>query len=241
MASFSSPWPDPNSPVLSKINFGVPVSDLLLWLDIRDTFLGQNKKEQNIAAALHLAQHCKHPDAVWLTSIFEGKEDVSGADQAREVFLSFGNDDARALCFSWFLSDDRWSNLSLVNRAADMGYAFACSGLCERLMQEKKHEAFQLALKAAAHFERDGFGWLGFCFRNGIGCDVELNSAKENLLIAGELGDAQVADAFGHFFGQSDPVRWLWCSRAASHGYPYSFVFSFSEQVVNFFNYYLIF
>ena len=98
-SSFSSAWPDRNSSVLSKINFGVPLVELFKWLDVRDTLLGENNKEQDIAAALALARDCKHPDAVWLTSIFEGK-DVSTEEGARIVFLCCEND-ARALCFAW--------------------------------------------------------------------------------------------------------------------------------------------
>ncbi len=92
MASlFSSTWPDPNSPVLSKIGFGVPLVELFKWLDVRDTLLGENYKKQDITAALALARDCRHPDAVWLTSIFEGK-DVLTKERAREVFLSNQND-----------------------------------------------------------------------------------------------------------------------------------------------------
>ena len=117
MAShFSSPWPDPNSSVLSKIDFGVPLVELCKWLDVRDTFLGKNFKEQDITAALALARDCKHPDAVRLASIFEGK-DVSTEEDARNFFLNFEND-ARALCFTLLLADDRdkrlvaaWSSL----------------------------------------------------------------------------------------------------------------------------------
>ena len=81
-SSFSSHWPDPKSPVLSKIDFGV---QLLMWLDVRDTLLGRNERKQDITAALALARDCKHPDALWLTSIFEGK-DVWTKENAREVF-----------------------------------------------------------------------------------------------------------------------------------------------------------
>ncbi len=73
-SSFSSPWPDPNSPVLSEIDFGVPLVELFKWLDVRDTLLGDNCKKQDITKALFLARDCKHPDAEWLTSIFEGMD-----------------------------------------------------------------------------------------------------------------------------------------------------------------------
>ncbi len=126
MAShFSSHWPDINSCVLSKISFGVPLLELFKWLEIRDTLLGNNDKNQDIAAALALARDCKHPDAVWLTSIFEGKN-VSTKEDARKVFLSCMND-ARALCFAWHLTDDRGDDFSLLRRAAELGNAFACS------------------------------------------------------------------------------------------------------------------
>ncbi len=36
---FSAPWPDPNSPILSKMDFGVPLTELFKWLEIRDIFL----------------------------------------------------------------------------------------------------------------------------------------------------------------------------------------------------------
>ncbi len=87
-SSFSSPWPDPNSHVLSKIDFGVPLAELLKWLNVRDTLLGENQKQQDIRAALALARDCRHPDANWLTLIFEGKE-VSTKEKSREVFFFF--------------------------------------------------------------------------------------------------------------------------------------------------------
>ncbi len=151
---FFSPWPDPNSPLLSKIDFGVPLVELFKWLDVRDTLLGDNYKKQDITAALALAFDCKHPDAEWLTSIFEGK-DISTKEDAREVFLRFGND-ARALCFAWHLIDDRWNDLPLLRRAYEMGNAFACSSLCDEVWSENKEEAFRLARAAAAQHERDG-------------------------------------------------------------------------------------
>ncbi len=121
-SSFSSPLPYPNSLVLSKIDFGVPLVELFKWLDVRDTLLGQSNKKKDITAALAMARDCKHPDAVWLTSIFEGT-DVSTKEDEREVFI-LCEDDARALCFAWWLSDDRWSDFSLLRRAAEMGKRF---------------------------------------------------------------------------------------------------------------------
>ncbi len=233
-SSFSSPWPDPNSPVLSKIDFGVPLVELFKWLDVRDILLDRNLKTQDITAALALARDCKHPDAVWLTSIFEGK-DVSTKEDARNVFLSFEND-ARALCFAWFLSDGRWNDLSPLRRAAEMGNSFASSLVCgEEFRRENKEEAFRLARFTAAQHERDGFFWLGHCFREGKGCEKDLNLAKENYLIAAELGHVIAAFSYGHLLDESDPARWIWWERTAVRGVPYLFLQCFPKQVDQFF------
>ena len=223
MASFSSPWPNPNSSILSKINFGVPVSEVLLWLQARDTFLGENGKKQDIMLALNLAQHCKHPDAVWLASIFEGK-DVSTKEEAKEVFL-LHQDDARALCFAWCLSDERETDRSLLCRSVDLGYAFACSKMCKEWDVELE-DAFRLAQKAAAQHERDGFGLLGQIF---LGKDLEL--AKENCLVAAELGSVSAAIDYGSTLEENDPARWVWFSKVAVCGWPASFFQSFPRQV----------
>ncbi len=233
-SSFSSPWPDPNSPVLSKIDFGVPLVELFKWLDVRDILLDRNLKTQDITAALALARDCKHPDAVWLTSIFEGK-DVSTKEDVREVFLCCEND-ARALCFAWHLIDDRWNDLPLLRRAYEMGNAFACSTLCVEVWGENNEEAFRLAQVAAAQHERDGFFMLGRCFCDGIGCEKDLNLAKENYLIAAELRLVVAATAYGHLLGGSDPGCWLWWGRAALRGLPGSFLRSFSKEVKAFFS-----
>ncbi len=234
MASyFSSPWPDPSSPVLSSIDFGVPLVELFKWLDVRDTLLGKNNKKQNITAALALARDCKHPDAVWLTSVFEGK-DVSTKEDVREVFLCCEND-ARALCFAWHLIDDRWNDSPLLRRAAEMGNAFACSTLSVEVRGENEEEAFRLAQVAASQHEPDGFVRLGRCFRDGIGCEKDLNVAKKNLLIAAELGLGWAASDYGNLLDKSDPDCWLWWSRAALRRFPGCFLAYFSKQVDLFF------
>ncbi len=87
----------------------------------------ERKKKQDITAALALARECKHPDADWLKSIFEGKE-VSAKEGAREVFLNCENN-ARALCFARLLSGDDRNDLPLLRRSSEMRNAFVCSTL----------------------------------------------------------------------------------------------------------------
>ncbi len=89
---------------------------------------------------------------------------------------------------------------------------------------------------AASQHELDGFYQLGFCFCNGIGCEKDLNVAKENYLIAAELGHIFSAYYIVNMLDESDPVCWLWLGRAALHGFQVSFLDSFSEQVEQFFS-----
>ncbi len=63
----------------------------------------------------------------------------------------------------------------------------------------------------------------------------DLRLAKENYLIAAELGHGRAAERLRHFLDKSDPVRWLWLGRAALRGHP-DILFSFSEQVDQFFS-----
>ena len=221
MASFSAPWPNPNSRVLANIDFGVPLVEVFKWLEVRDTFLGQNGKKQDITAALALARDCKHPDAVWFTSIFEGN-DSSTKEEARKVFLLF-QDDARALCFAWCLTAARWENLSRLRRAAGMGNAFACSTLCRQTGGDEGLVCF-----AAAQHERDGYYLLGqnLCYG-----ERDYALAKENYLIAGELGHAGAAEQYGRLLNKSGTDCWIWLSRGALHGSYVTFIWSLSEQV----------
>jgi hypothetical protein len=95
------------------------LQQLLAWYKIRDTRLGQNDIDQDMNTALELASVCEHPNAIWLTKLFGGR-DVTSREEARQVFLGCEND-PRALCFSCLLggtSDE-------VLRAADLGDAFA--------------------------------------------------------------------------------------------------------------------
>ncbi len=232
-SSFSSPWPDPNSSVLSKIDFGVPLVELFKWLDVRDTLLGENYKVQDIAAALALARDCEHPDAVWLTSIFEGK-DVSTRKEAGKVLLLHKND-ARALCF-FTLTDNRENAFHSLRRSAEMGNAFACSTLCGQVWCEEEAFAASLAQRAAFQLERDGCFWLGRCHRDAFRCERNLNLAKENFLIAAELGQIWAAEAYARLLGELDPWCWVWWSRAAVCGLSDSFRSSFSKQVEQFFS-----
>ncbi len=226
LLSLSSPWPDMNSPILSKINFGVPVADLLLWLDVRDNFLGHNFKLQDITAALALAQRCKHPDAKWLTSIFEGKN-VSTNEEALKVFLAHDTD-ARALCFAWWLNEKDDDGFRLT-RSVEQHYAFAIASKC--VGGWGTGDTVHWAKLAAAQHERDGFFGLGNCFRDGCGCEQDFELAKDNFLIAAELGSLSAAEDYAQLLDDSDPTRWIIFGRLAQRGFYSPFLRLFPTQV----------
>jgi hypothetical protein len=62
------------------------LQQLLAWYKIRDTLLVENRFERDINKALELASVCTHPNALWLTKLFGGRDDVSH-EQARQVFV----------------------------------------------------------------------------------------------------------------------------------------------------------
>lgn len=89
---------------------------------LRDILTGENEAKQDVQLALELASSCQHPDAQWLTKIFAGK-DVKSPEEARDVFLAQGNDDARALCFAAIMVEP-W-DIDRLRRSADLGFGYA--------------------------------------------------------------------------------------------------------------------
>jgi|JI10StandDraft_1071094.scaffolds.fasta_scaffold305203_1 hypothetical protein len=207
-------------------NNGIPFATVLSWYKIRDTFWGLSFSPPAVASALKMAEACDHPDALWLTETCAGKN-VKSLEDAKRVFSALGqNDDARTLCFLWLCGE--WSDLEPLRRSAELGFAFA-----EALMvgeTSSGEDAFQFAQLAAAQGEREGFFQLGWCLQNGEGCEEDLDKARENFLLASELGHVLAMCQLGEFFPASDPQRWQWWGRAAFFGF-YSFLRDFPKQV----------
>lgn len=227
-------WPDPHCSVLTKIDFGVPVIDLLQWLKIRDTLLGQNYVVQDIPKALRLASSCKHPNAVWLLSCVKGKV-VSTKEEARDIFLSH-QQDARALCFAWWMLDNCWLDLTLLRRSVELWDSFAAASWSRVFQGFDGAEAFCFAQEAASGYERDGFYQLGCCFESGRGCEVDVELAKEHFFVSALLGASDGAYAYASLLCSSNPDYWLWLGRAASSGNAFRFHRTFSVEVENFFS-----
>lgn len=217
-----------------------PAHELVLekeWLEIRDAFFGENCFNQDITRALELAAACEHNEARWLTRVFAGKT-VSTKEEARDVFLALGENDARGLCFAALLlnnEDDDYEEerrVALLRRSAELGCALAQGMMAE---QTEGEDGFRLATFAASQRERVGFFWLGHYFQDGDDdCDENVEKARENFLIAAELGDVYAMTRGGLCFEESDPLRWFWLGQVANRGVADDFVFSFAEQVQQF-------
>lgn len=194
----------------------------LEWYKIRDMLLQQNLVSRNIPLALELAASCHHPDARWLAEACAGKC-VQTVEDAKDVFLAFGqNGDARALCFSWCLMDERERvDLFALQRSAELGFAFAQSLMAER---SERGNCLRFAELAAGQGERDGFFWLGCCLCK----QKELEQARESFLRACELGHVWAMFQMGKWFEQE---RWRWWGRAAALGYTASFLSGFARDV----------
>jgi hypothetical protein len=105
------------------------LQELVEWLKIRDILLGNNCKERNFAQGLELAASCSHPDAVWMTELFEGCKEKY-IDSPRKMFAKHEND-PRALCFGVLVKLAAYM-VDLPEKlvqAAEQGYCFAQSSL----------------------------------------------------------------------------------------------------------------
>jgi TPR repeat protein len=122
---------------------------------------------------------------------------------------------------------------------AELGDAFAQAWMARRTSCK---ESFQWAEKSAAQGERDGFYQLGYCYQHGFGaclrdgtaCEQDPERAKENFLVAAELGDVQAMVHFGCFFDKDDSQRFVWFGRAARNGGSVTFWNETSYQIRNF-------
>jgi hypothetical protein len=75
----------------------IPLSILLEWYKIRDTFFGHNYVFRNISLALQLAGRCQHPDARWLTEACAGKDVTHKRRREKSFFCSWPKRRSRAV------------------------------------------------------------------------------------------------------------------------------------------------
>jgi hypothetical protein len=197
----------------SHHNNDIPLSTLLEWYKIRDTLLGENQETQNVPLAIELASSCQHPDAVWLTEVFAGKGATS-VDEAKNVFLSFGENDARSLVFAWVLgAHGVHDRLAPLRRSAELGFAF---GQAQMACFSRASERLRFAKLAAAQGERDGFYWLGRAC-----CDDE-GSKDAGLALDMFKRAAELDHALGILTWASlkaGDEQYYWLTRSAQKGF----------------------
>jgi hypothetical protein len=121
----------------------------------------------------------------------------------------------------------RYRDLALLRRSAELGFALAQALMATEEAQFE--QGFKFALLAAAQGERDGYFQLGMHLAN-----TDPKKAKENLLLACELGHVLAMVRVGELLEDSDPRRWRWWGQAASIGSCGNFLFKFEEQVERF-------
>jgi TPR repeat protein len=128
--------------------------------------------------------------------------------------------------FAWLLGNQE--DLAPLRRSAELGFAWAQAMLA---WKTQGYEKFKFAQLAATQGERDGYYWHGRCFRDGEGCEKDLDKSKENFLRASELGQVYAMTTLGLLLDESDPQRWRWWGRAAALGHIWNFLSSFVDQV----------
>jgi TPR repeat protein len=202
------------------------LQQLVAWYKVRDTLLGQNYAPKDFKKALELAAVCEHPNAVWLTKLFAGR-DVNTDAEVREVFLGCKTD-PRACSFAAALYLLSWDECG---RAADLGDAFAQARMASRTRGE---ERFRFAEKSAAQGERDAFVMLGFCYQHGEGCEKNVGMAKDCYSIAAELALVEGMCEVGKLFDKSDQQRCFWFGRAAVSGSAFCFLVEMVKQIRTF-------
>jgi hypothetical protein len=202
--------------------------ELLAWYEVRDNLLGENYVEQDIKKALQLSAVCQHPDAVWLTNLFAGR-DVSTREEARQVLLGCEGD-ARSICFAALIGHQ--ADKVLLRRAAN-DCAYAQAMMAGKTPGEEK---FRWAQKAASQGERQGFCMLAVCYQYGQGCELSVERAKENYLAAAELGDFSGMHQCSLLLDKTDPQRLVWMGRALPYlGYSvFVFLNEMKEMIMDF-------
>jgi TPR repeat protein len=154
----------------------------LEWFKARDTLLGENCVQQDVKRALELAAASNHPQCQWLTGLFAEKT-VTTVKDACYVFLAEEKKSPASLCFAALLSTPR--DLVLLRQSDELGYPLAQAKMAGWTEGE---ERFRFAKSAASQREREGFYWLGRCYKRGSGCEKDFEMTRECCLIAAQLG-----------------------------------------------------
>jgi hypothetical protein len=198
---------------------GLDKAELIKWWDVLDTLTLAFDKEGAVEEGVRMTRECRHPDAVWLATLFPAGAAVTW--QSIREAMEHQREDPRALHVAWMLGYDEEEH-DLLERAAAKGYAPAQADLSAVRIGSR---AFELAQQAAAQGSRRGMCQLGRCFRYGRGCAKDEHRAIELFRAAAELGDGGAQEFYGKLaFGEMDWERFHWWSLGVARGFgQYSF------------------
>jgi TPR repeat protein len=167
-------------------------------------------------AGLAMARDCRHPDAVWLATLFPPGVAVT-RERVLEVMLGQG-EDRRALYLACKAGSEEKQIDRLLRRSAELGYAPAQESLSWESDAEENGE-FPLAKKAAAQGFRGGLTRLGYCYAYGGAHTRDRHKAMELFRAAAELGCPLGMHYHGQFgFDEDDWQRYYWWERSISSG-----------------------
>jgi hypothetical protein len=210
--------------------------DLVRWCEVRDELLAMGKRRtSSVKKVFELVTACNHPDAVWMTELFAGR-DVNTSKEVIQVFLQCDND-ARALCFAGLLEGD----VELLTKAAEMGYAFAQAKVARinafRSMFEfqkagttevegwSEAKVLEWAECAASKNEPFAFLLLGEYYNGqfsqkirGIALNRDVEKAKAYYAQAWLLGQRSDMQACTTLLEKNDPVRFKILGASAALG-----------------------
>jgi hypothetical protein len=175
------------------------------WADVLDRL---GNVSGGFERVLREARECRHPDAVWLVSLFPAGETVT-RKRAREVLLEQG-EDPRALFFVARLSKN---DKEKMERSARLGYAPAQVMMS---LRSDTVDCFKWASLAAENGDRGGLCELGRRYRYGLGCAADRDKAIDLFRQSAELGDAAAQGMYAEIgFGKFDWQRFHWWARAS--------------------------
>jgi hypothetical protein len=190
------------------MKIGPDRAEQIKWYDALDALPDAGEVDKG----LQLAHNCRHPDALWLASLFPPGVPVSRA-QMREVMLEHG-EDARAVYLTWKLGDG--PARETLRRAAEMGYAPAQAQLAITMSDKESRQWIE---RAKEQGDRTGLFLAGKNMRITLGNEVEKAQAAEVFRQAAELGHAGAQFQYAHMaFDERDWERYYWWGRGARRG-----------------------
>jgi hypothetical protein len=195
-------------------------AEQIKWWNAIDAFKKRRNGDRKIRKGLKIARSCRHPDSMWLASLFPAGVAVT-EQRVAQVMLEQGSD-RRALFFAGMLG-----STALLQRSAEMGYAPAQAQMAARCKDEL---CFEWARRAAEQMDRGGLHMLGLCYRNGCGCVEDKDKWLALCAQAAELEHPRAQWVHSRVaFGRLDWQRYHWWGRALANGYT---DYSFGEDVL---------